>query len=143
MLLPDGSVLAVGDGIGATDPIGGGIYAGPVHRSELLSPDASAFRAVDSQQEARTYHSTALLLPDGRVLSAGDGVPSIARWVRLDPSAPDAPEVPGGGAAPPRPRPPPRPPAGRRRPARPGTRATGSPRASPCASTHRRARGPP
>ena len=206
VLLPDGSVMAVGGGTGTSDPTDGSIYNGPVYQSELLAPGASAFRTADIQQEARTYHATAVLLPDGRVLSAGDdrgshyasrtaelysppylfhgarpqvtfapasarydvpirvgtpdpgsiakavlirpssvthvtnmdqrvvelsltaegggltlrtprnatiappgyymlflldsdGVPSVARWVRLDPSAPDAPDIPGGGTA--------------------------------------------
>ncbi|HTI34588.1 MAG TPA: galactose oxidase-like domain-containing protein [Miltoncostaea sp.] len=70
--LPDGSVMEVGGGGGTSDPTDGSIYDAPVYRSELLDPGAGAFRAADAQSEARTYHATALLLPDGRVLSAGD-----------------------------------------------------------------------
>jgi hypothetical protein len=71
VLLPDGSLLAVGGGRGADDPGGPGIYADPVYPSELLPPGGT-WRPADVQRDARTYHSTALLLPDGRVISAGD-----------------------------------------------------------------------
>ena len=40
---------------------------------ELLRPGLdTAWRLGPAQQKWRAYHSTALLLPDGRVLSAGD-----------------------------------------------------------------------
>lgn len=80
VLLPDGSVLAVGGGSGSSDASSGGVYAGPVYRSEILDPGADSFRPVDTQQVERTYHSTALLLPDGRVLSAGDDRPTHAAY---------------------------------------------------------------
>ena len=70
VLLPDGSVFTNGGGYGRRD---GSMYAGPVFSSELLAPGgAGGWRTVGSEQDARTYHSTALLLPDGRVISAGD-----------------------------------------------------------------------
>jgi hypothetical protein len=71
VLLPDESMVTVGGGAGAGGLTGSGIYAGPVFASELYAP-GQGWRAPDVQQDARTYHSTALLLPDGRVLSAGD-----------------------------------------------------------------------
>ena len=39
---------------------------------ELWNPSTGAWTAGPAQVEYRTYHSTALLLPDGRVMSAGD-----------------------------------------------------------------------
>jgi hypothetical protein len=39
---------------------------------ELWDPATGQWRIGPAQDELRTYHSTALLLPDGRVLSAGD-----------------------------------------------------------------------
>ena len=64
VLLPDGKVLAVGGGRGGT-------YANPVLESELFDPATGTWSVMASQQAPRAYHSTAVLLPDGRVLSAG------------------------------------------------------------------------
>ena len=69
-LLPDGSIFTNGGGYGRMND---SLYAGPVYQSELLAPGgAGGWRNVGSEQDARTYHSTAILLPDGRVASAGD-----------------------------------------------------------------------
>jgi hypothetical protein len=44
-----------------------------VHRNiELYDPATGQWRLGPAQDELRTYHSTALLLPDARVMSAGD-----------------------------------------------------------------------
>ena len=64
VLLPDGKVLAVGGGRGGT-------YANPVLQSELFDPATETWSVMASQQAPRVYHGTAVLLPDGRVLSAG------------------------------------------------------------------------
>lgn len=75
VILPDGGLLAVGGGIGSgTDERGrtSSLYAEPVFQAELLAPGATAWTPVASQRNPRTYHSTAVLLPDGSVLSAGD-----------------------------------------------------------------------
>ena len=68
MLLPDGSIFTNGGGYGRKND---SIYADPVYQSELLAPGCP-WRLVGSEDDARTYHSTALLLPDGTVVSAGD-----------------------------------------------------------------------
>jgi hypothetical protein len=65
VLLADGTVLAVGGGAG------GGRYSNPVLAAELYNPTTGTWSTMASQQIQRTYHSTAVLLPDGRVLSAG------------------------------------------------------------------------
>jgi hypothetical protein len=65
VLLADGTVLAVGGGSG------GGQYTNPVFAPELYNPTTGAWSVLASQAIQRTYHSTALLLPDGRVLSTG------------------------------------------------------------------------
>jgi hypothetical protein len=74
VLLPDGSMVAVGGGIGNT--VADGNYAvdpkGQQRRVELYSPVTKTWRLGPAQIEDRGYHSTALLLPDGRVWSAGD-----------------------------------------------------------------------
>ncbi len=71
VLLADGTVLAVGGGNGNTP------YGGPVKAAELFDPATETWSTMASQSANRTYHSTALLLPDGRVLSAGstNGLP--------------------------------------------------------------------
>ena len=73
-LLPDSSVLAVGGGAGVGDYAGSqeSLHAGPVYASERLPAGGTAWRPADVQADERTYHSTALLLPDSTVFSAGD-----------------------------------------------------------------------
>lgn len=68
VLLPDGSILTNGGGFGRSS---GSLYAGPIYAAELLTP-GSGWRQIGAEADARTYHSTSLLLPDGRVVSAGD-----------------------------------------------------------------------
>jgi hypothetical protein len=68
-ILPDGSLFTNGGGAGS---IAGDQYAGPVFTGELLNPGAGSWIETDPQQAARTYHSTSLLLPDGRVATMGD-----------------------------------------------------------------------
>ena len=68
-LLPDGNVLATG---GSQD-IGGLTASRGVLAPELWSPATRTWTTMASMQVPRMYHSTALLLPDGRVLSAGGG----------------------------------------------------------------------
>lgn len=65
VLLADGTVLAVGGGGG------GGPYKNPVLTSELYDPKTGQWTVLAAQTVQRTYHSTAILLPDGRVVSAG------------------------------------------------------------------------
>ncbi|MGH2702953.1 MAG: galactose oxidase-like domain-containing protein, partial [Actinomycetota bacterium] len=65
VVLPDGTVLVIG---GAAGP---GSYENPVLQAEVFDPEDETWTPLASQQAARTHHSTALLLPDGRVLSAG------------------------------------------------------------------------
>jgi len=62
--LPDGQVLIVGGGAQFK-------YVNPVKVPELYNPVAETWTAMAPQQASRMYHATALLLPDGRVLSAG------------------------------------------------------------------------
>jgi len=67
--LPDGSVLATG---GETDKNGGSI-ANAVYAAELWSPPTQTWTTMSSMKTPREYHSTALLLPDARVLVSGMG----------------------------------------------------------------------
>jgi hypothetical protein len=67
--LPDGSVLATG---GETDKNGGNI-ANAVYAAELWSPQTQTWTTASSMKTPREYHSTALLLPDARVIVSGMG----------------------------------------------------------------------
>ena len=70
-VLADGSVLATGgnsSGAGLVD-LNAGVYP-----AEQWNPDTGQWRTLAPMQVTRQYHSTALLLPDGRVLSAGGGI---------------------------------------------------------------------
>jgi hypothetical protein len=70
-VLADGSVLATGGNSSGASLID--MNAG-VYPAELWSPATGQWRTLASMQVTRQYHSTALLLPDGRVLSAGGGI---------------------------------------------------------------------
>jgi hypothetical protein len=66
LLLPDRSLVT----IGGDDRIKG---SPPAERAvELYDPVTGRWRVGPRQVETRGYHSTAVLLPDGRVLSTGD-----------------------------------------------------------------------
>ena len=70
VILPDGQLLIVGGGTWHK-------YAGPVRTAELYDPDTGTWTPMATQQASRIYHSVALLLPDGRVLSAGQDYGSM------------------------------------------------------------------
>lgn len=78
-LLPDGTVLVTGGGqvAGAHDPGQAVLPAeiwtppGAPLPGGGIAPAGGAFRTVAAMAVPRQYHSTAVLLPDGRVLSAG------------------------------------------------------------------------
>ncbi|HJQ39874.1 MAG TPA: galactose oxidase early set domain-containing protein, partial [Thermoanaerobaculia bacterium] len=69
-ILADGKVLVTG----GTNAAGFNNAAGAIYASELWSPGA-AWTVVRPQNEKRLYHSTAVLLKDGSVLSIGGGQP--------------------------------------------------------------------
>jgi len=68
-MLPDGNVFLVG---GATTS---DVYAtaSAVKAAALWSPATESWTALAAMSEPRLYHSTSLLLPDGRVLVSGGG----------------------------------------------------------------------
>jgi hypothetical protein len=72
-VLADGSVLATG---GYSSGAVGGLVdlTHSVFNAEQWNPAAGLWRTLAAEQRPRQYHSTALLLPDGRVLSAGGGL---------------------------------------------------------------------
>ncbi len=70
-LLADGSVLATGgNSTGASlIDMNGGVY-----NAERWDPATGQWTTLAAQAVTRQYHSTAVLLPDGRVLSSGGGI---------------------------------------------------------------------
>ena len=68
-MLPDGQVLVTG-GETASD---GRDLTKSAKTAELWDPATETWTTMAAQQNGRLYHSTALLLPDGRVLVAGGG----------------------------------------------------------------------
>ncbi|MDB4915260.1 MAG: hypothetical protein JWM95_2904 [Gemmatimonadetes bacterium] len=73
-ILADGKVLVTGGSNAA------GFNVAPTSQAvlaaELWDPTTETWRTLARMTHYRLYHSTALLLPDGRVLSAGSGQPS-------------------------------------------------------------------
>ena len=70
-VLPDGTVLATGgnDNGAKLIDMNAGVYA-----AELWDPATNQWRVLASAARTRQYHSTAILLPDGRVFTGGGGV---------------------------------------------------------------------
>lgn len=66
-VLPDGTVLATGGGRAQDD------VAQAEMAAELWDPATGAWTTMASMSVARVYHSAAVLLQDGRVLTAGGG----------------------------------------------------------------------
>ena len=71
VMLPDGSMAAIGGGPWATGGRSSDFTAANL-AVELYDPSTRTWRVGAAQAEGRVYHSTAVLLPDGRVVSAGD-----------------------------------------------------------------------
>jgi len=69
-LLPDGKVLVTGG-----SSLNGINTAGAVLVPELWDPAPQSWTLLAGMQVPRLYHSTAVLLPDGRVLVGGGGHP--------------------------------------------------------------------
>jgi len=70
-LLPDGKVLVTG---GTSTP-GNNDASGAVLEPELWDPATERWTTLAPMAVKRLYHSTALLLPDGRVFTGGGGQP--------------------------------------------------------------------
>ncbi|MGI8685665.1 MAG: LamG-like jellyroll fold domain-containing protein [Acidimicrobiales bacterium] len=67
LVLADGSVMQVGGSAGSKT------NTTPVLTNEIWNPATEQWRTVAGMEDARMYHSTALLRPDGTVLAAGGG----------------------------------------------------------------------
>jgi hypothetical protein len=68
-LLPDGTVLVTG----GTSSAGFANPAGAVHGAELWDPATGKWQLLAGNSVNRVYHSSTILLPDGRLLHAGSG----------------------------------------------------------------------
>jgi hypothetical protein len=76
-LLPDGKVLVTGGSqCSGTNSVG--CSAGPAQSPELWNPATEQWTVMAATNSGvpRVYHSVALLLPDGRVLVGGGGLPA-------------------------------------------------------------------
>jgi galactose oxidase len=72
-ILPDGKVFVSGGSSGPTFSNG----SFKVLETECWDPATGHWTLLAAQAEARLYHSTLVLLPDGRLLSAGGGQPTF------------------------------------------------------------------
>jgi hypothetical protein len=68
-VLPDGRVLASG---GSSSP---NAAQGVAYAARIWNPATDTWTVAASASQMRLYHSIAMLLPDGRVLTAGGGSP--------------------------------------------------------------------
>jgi len=68
-LLPDGKVLVTGGSSGSEDTNSNS--GNPAYAAEMWNPVTNSWTTLASNTVYRGYHATALLLPDGRVVSAG------------------------------------------------------------------------
>lgn len=78
-VLPDGDVLVTG---GGRENNGNGGY---VTNAEIWDPETGEWTEVEAPYEhARLYHSSALLLPDGRVMIGGGGAPGPRNYTDVE-----------------------------------------------------------
>lgn len=69
-VLPDGKTLVTGGSSAPNNDARQAVYA-----AEMWDPATEQWTTMASMRVPRLYHSTAMLLPDGRVLTAGGGRP--------------------------------------------------------------------
>ncbi len=75
-VLPDGRVAVTGGGSLDNQVIENRTTLGtPRYQVELFDPRTNSWTTGPAAQRSRNYHSLALLLPDGSVLTAGGGAP--------------------------------------------------------------------
>jgi hypothetical protein len=76
VVLPDGTVFVIGGGLQFQ-------YSGPIFTPELFDPATETWTQMAPHQAGRMYHSTALLLPDGRVFCAGQDNGPLANFAEI------------------------------------------------------------
>jgi hypothetical protein len=74
VLLPDSTMISFGGGVGTTTGTKPNqwVVTGAERQVDIFNPLTDSWRLGAAAAEDRAYHSTALLMPDGRVVSAGD-----------------------------------------------------------------------
>jgi hypothetical protein len=70
--VPDGSAYGIGGN-------SSGLFDGGQRTALSYNPTADTWTNMAVQTQRRAYHSTAILLPDGRIMSAGDNGPNGGR----------------------------------------------------------------
>ncbi len=73
VILPNRKIMLVGGG-------DDGLYCEPTNVPEMYDPDTRTWSTLPRQVFGRMYHSTAVLLPDARVLSAGQDSDNSGSW---------------------------------------------------------------
>jgi hypothetical protein len=73
-ILADGQVLATGGYQNSDESLVDLRQGRPVFPAEVWNPATGQWKTLARMKVTRQYHSSALLLPDGRVLSAGGGI---------------------------------------------------------------------
>jgi len=76
VILPDGNVFVIGGGL--TNE-----YEDPVLIPEMYDPDTDTWTEMAPHVYSRMYHSTAVLLPSGRVLCAGQDLGESALFAEV------------------------------------------------------------
>jgi hypothetical protein len=82
IILPTGEILVTG-GVAGAPPTDAALDATAVQTPELYDPRAGKWKALNAEKAkvVRNYHSVAILMPDGRVWTAGgdrDAAPGIS-----------------------------------------------------------------
>ncbi len=85
VLLPDGSVMAFSGG--DRDGVVGPGLEFPVRHAERFDPATGKWTLMATPNRPRTYHNTAVLMPDGRVLVGGHAPITTAYLSNVDLSA--------------------------------------------------------
>jgi hypothetical protein len=83
VLLPDRTIFVSGGALARENRIGARL------QSEIYDPAAGSWQSAATASIVRMYHSVALLLPDGRVISAGGNPPPYGNQVAWEPPDPN------------------------------------------------------
>ncbi|TVP57071.1 MAG: DUF1929 domain-containing protein [Halomonadaceae bacterium] len=82
VLMPDGSVMVFSGG-NRDGVVGPGLDA-PIRTAERFDPETSEWSVMAEAHNPRTYHNTAILMPDGRVMIGGHAPINTAYLSHID-----------------------------------------------------------